>query len=127
MKKKSKDIGKLYWWIHHGTIVEVLSESIEIRIWYVQRQKLESEIPTRLAAMKPVKHPSQFPIRMRQIFQKHQRLVRKNIWNSALCEALVNLTRYHWHRLYRQYRREYPDAPRATRKYGLDFSNPEYK
>ena len=50
----SETIGKPYWHIHHGCLVEFATEPIENRIKYIREDKPKSEIALRLKLLKPV-------------------------------------------------------------------------
>ena len=47
-------VGKAYWHIHHGCLVEFATEPIENRIEYIREDKPKSEIALRLKLLKPV-------------------------------------------------------------------------
>ena len=50
----SETIGKPYWHIHHGRLIEFATEPIENRIEYIRESKPKSEIALRLKLLKPV-------------------------------------------------------------------------
>jgi len=46
---------KLFWHIHHDTLIESLTEPLKVRIAYIKKEKSEDEIKLRLKLLKPVK------------------------------------------------------------------------
>ena len=54
---EQKAIGSMWWCIHHGVMLEPLTEPIERRAEYILSEKAEHERETRIRAMRPVVGP----------------------------------------------------------------------
>ena len=54
-------VGTLFWAVHHDRIVEPLCDPLVDRLEYVLQNKPSFELPVRLAAIRPVKHPELLP------------------------------------------------------------------
>ena len=63
---------KLYWHIHHDTLLEKTS-NIQERIDYIKAEKAEAEIPLRLKLMTPVLHPEKLPARFRKASEAYHK------------------------------------------------------
>ena len=61
---------KLYWHIHHDTLLEKTS-NIQERIDYIKEEKPEAEIPLRLKLMTPVLHPEKLPARFQKAWEDY--------------------------------------------------------
>ena len=63
---------KLYWHIHHDTLLEKTS-NIQERIDYIKEEKPEAEIPLRLKLMTPVLHPEKLPARFQKAWEAYDK------------------------------------------------------
>ena len=94
---------KLYWHIHHRSLLEPATEPIRNRIKFIREEKYASEVPIRLECLKPVKRPDLLPREVRLAAAK----LGPNDWDASWC-VFADTTRRHFKRIMARHRKEYP-------------------
>ena len=123
-------VGTLFWAVHHDRIVEPLCDPLVDRLEYVLQNKLSFELPTRLAAIRPVKHPELLPKELVALAAAAVTAVqayRKAVDVQAAADAIGAYECFlntHFGELAALWLEEYPAHPPMTRFGGLRMPDP---
>jgi hypothetical protein len=108
---------KPYWLIHHDTLLEVSTESIQRRRRYVREFKYFEEVPTRLKWMRPVQRVDLLPKEVRRAIGIYTREVRSlGVVTPLSIRILERAVRRNWKRVVARHRKECPGCPFDYRK-----------
>lgn len=111
--------GKLFWHIHHTTLLEKARLPIQKRVNYIKHTKPTHEAPARLACLKPVKRPDLLPLEIRRAFKSRTSELRALVMEAGTLLDCPELFR----KVMARHRKEYPKC-NCSLSGRINFKNP---